>query len=349
MLSEGFKQCKSDYSLYVKQYNGQFVYLLLYVDDLLLAGTDIECVNETKDLLKKHFCMKDLGIAKYFLGISIEQNIINGILKINQKTFLKQILQKINMSDCKSVATPMDSKCKTDCLIREGSETQELETKCRKLIGSLLYATLGSRPDLCASVSILSRFQKCSSKILWNMLKRILRYIKGTIDLNLVFKRSNTDDSIVVGYVDSDWGGDLVDRRSTTGFVFKIFGCPVLWGTRKQQTVSLSSTEAEYMALSMATTEACWLKQLLIDFSVHVNHVLIYEDNQSTIKVAKNPVLHKRMKHIDIKHHFIPEKIVDGTIILNYIETSEQIADLLTKPMPRHTFVKLREFIYYTI
>lgn len=344
MLSEGFKQCKTDYGLYVKQYNGQIVYLLLYVDDLLISGTDIECVNKTKEMLKRNFSMKDLGLAKYFLGISIEQDAINGILKISQKAFLKQILQKYNMSECKSVATPMDSKFKTDSLNKQKSESQELETRCRQLIGCLLYAVLGSRPDLCACVSILSRFQKCASEELWNMLKRVLRYIKGTIDLSLVFER-NKNDVIIVGYVDSDWGGDLVDRRSTAGFVFKIFGSPVSWCTRKQPSVALSSTEAEYMALSMATAEACWLKQLITDFFINVEYVLIYEDNQSSIKVAKNPVLHKRMKHIDIKHHFIREKIVEGLIKLSYVETSEQVADLLTKPLSSPTFVKLRGYL----
>jgi len=201
---------------------------------------------------------------------------------------------------------------------------------------------LCSRPDFSISISILSRYQKCASYELWQALKRVLRYIQGTLNYSLIFKcrDSFNEANCIVGFCDSDWAGDGVDRKSTSGYVFKLFGCTISWTSRKQSTVALSSTESEYIALSFAVSEACWLKHLLIDLKLFKNVpcVTLYEDNQSAIKITKNPEYHKRLKHVDIKFHFIREKVKEEVIKIKYISTKNQLPDVFTKPLAPTVF-----------
>lgn len=189
----------------------------------------------------------------------------------------------------------------------------------------------------------MSRFQSKPSQELWRLLKRILKYIKGTLDLKLVYKSDPT--KIVVGYADANWGGNLENRKSTTSYLFKLFDCPVSWSSKAQPTVALSSTEAEYMALTASTCEGIWLKSLLIEIGAidSKTQITIFEDNQSAIRVAKNPELHKRLKHVDIKYHFIREKVESDEIEIKYLDTYSQIGDIFTKPLQSVRFVKLRE------
>lgn len=175
-------------------------------------------------------------------------------------------------------------------------------------------------------------------------LKRVLRYLKGTMNLKLCYKRYDFND-VLCGYVDSDWGGnDTQDRKSTTGYLFKLFNqCTITWSTRKQMSVAASSTEAEYMALFKAVREALWLKSLAS--SIHINidkPIIIYEDNNGCISIANNPSSHKRSKHIDIQYHFSRKQIEKNVIKLNYILTGQQLADALTKPLPAVTFQEMR-------
>jgi hypothetical protein len=165
--------------------------------------------------------------------------------------------------------------------------------------------------------------------------------LKGTIDVGISFKPSPDTKTEIVGYSDADWGGDHQDRKSTTGYVLLLHGSPVSWSSRKQPTVALSSTEAEYMASTQATKEVIWLRRFLNDLGYSQEEpTLINEDNKGSIELAKNPVHHKRTKHIDIQHHFIREKVESGEIVLRHIPTGEMIADAMTKPIPK---VKLEQ------
>lgn len=247
------------------------------------------------------------------------------------------------MSDCNPVSTPIEQNFKFEILKREKSECPEIEKKCRQLIGSLMYAVCGTRPDLCVSVCFLSRYQHCASIMLYKALKRILRYIKGTLNYSLVYNNTCTE---LQGFVDADWAGDTQDRKSTTGYLFKIFDCTIVWCCKKQLSVSLSSTESEYIALSMAIAEACWLKNLLCDFDVVQNEVTLYEDNQSAIKLVYNNENNKRLKHLDIRYHFIMDKIKEKCISVKYIKTQDNLADLLTKPLGKNLFEKFAMLIF---
>ncbi|XP_043481615.1 secreted RxLR effector protein 161-like [Leptopilina heterotoma] len=208
----------------------------------------------------------------------------------------------------------------------------------RELIGALMYIAIGTRPDIAHSVNMLSQYNNSYERIHWVAAKRVLRYLKGTMDLKLIYKK---DDSHLKGYVDSDWGNCTIDRKSFTGSVFIMGGAAISWESKKQRTVALSSTEAEYMALTHASKEAihliAFLNQLRLPKFASVE---LFNDNQSAGKLAVNPVFHSRSKHIDIKHHFIRETLNNHPIKLVYLSTDLMIADVLTKPLPgpKHYF-----------
>lgn len=341
MTKENFNRSKNDYCLYYRKLNGCELYVLLFVDDILMFCSENKVLENFKTELHNNFKMKDLGLATSYLGIDIKQDKCRTI--ISQKTYLTKVLERFNMSNCKPISTPLDQNYKFDLLKREKSENPIIERKCRQLIGSLMYAVCGTRPDLCVSVYFLSRYQHCASVMLYKSLKRILRYIKGTLDFALVYSSTGTG---MQGFVDADWAGDTQDRKSTTGYIFKVFNCSVVWCCKKQLSVSLSSTESEYIALSMAVTEACWLKNLLCDFNIVINDVIIYEDNQSVIKLVFNNGNNKRLKHLDIRYHFIIDKIKEKCMSLQYIKTEDNLADLLTKPLGKTLFEKFVKLLY---
>lgn len=258
---------------------------------------------------------------------------------LSQTHYLKNVLKKFDMFDCKPAATPIEKGLN----LMNGDENSLTNQPYRELIGCLTYATQTTRPDLCSSTNYFSRFQNCCTDEHYNYAKRILRYIRGTADLKLIYHRNESAD-ILTGYTDSDWAGDLNDRKSTSGYVFKIFGNTVSWLSQKQPTVSLSSTEAEYLALSNGVCEAKWLRCLLKELGHECNTpTTIFEDNQSCIKVAEEPRGHKRMKHIDVKYNFIREAVANKEVELKYIPTNDQVADIMTKGLGRILFQKHRK------
>lgn len=312
-------------------------YIVLYVDDLLICAKSKDILFKFKQTLIKSFQMVDLQEVKLFLGIRIERN--GDSISMDQNFYLRAVLRKFNMTECKAVDTPLQTKLNYDAL----SSDSNCKAPCRNLIGCLMYVMLCTRPDLCTAINILSRYQSKNNEELWKSLKRVLRYIQGTLALKLTYTRSNFVD-LLVGYVDSDWGGSETDRKSTTGYLFKVFdNCTISWNTRKQQSVAASSTEAEYMALFEGVREAKWLRSLLMSINLNFSHpVVIYGDNTACISIANNPSNHKRSKHIDIKYHFTREQVQQKIITIKYISTGQQQADVFTKPLPAGKFTEIR-------
>lgn len=339
MIRNGFKQCNSDACLYVKVQNGITIYVLLYVDDILIFCSDLKRINTVKSLLSNEFEMTDMGKASTFLGMHIEQDIEKGTIVLSQSKYLEKVLQKFNMQDCKPKSTPMEKGLHLDA----GDKNKCTNHPYRELIGCLIYATVTTRPDLCAATGYFSRFQSCFNESHFNYARHILRYIRGTIDLKLVYQKQRAA-ATLIGYSDSDWGGDQNDGKSTSGYVFKLFGHTVSWASRKQATVSLSSTEAEYVALTEAICELKWIRKLLAELEIDcAEPVVVFEDNQSCIKIADEPKERKRMKHLNIKYHFIREAIANNEVELQYKSTDEQVADIMTKALGRNLFIKHRE------
>lgn len=332
----GFKSCASDYCLYVKIENGIRCYILLYVDDSLILCDTIQMINEIKNCLAREFEMTDIGEAETFLGIHIERNGEN--MKLSQIQYLKNVLLKFGMNDCKAASTPIEK----GLYLSNDKLNENPNLPYRELIGCLQYATLTTRPDLCAATNYFSRFQSCFGNEHFTHAKRILRYIKDTTELKLEY-RKNKDADILVGYADADWAGDRNDYKSTSGYVFKLNGNTVSWTSRKQDTVSQSSTESEYIALAEAINEADWIRDLLNELNIKSeNPITIHEDNQSCIKVADEPRNPRRMKHVAVKYHVVRDNVGRGIICVKYIPTSVQIADIMTKGLGRIQFLKLR-------
>lgn len=348
MFSQGFVKSENDHCLYFKDSKDFKIFVLIYVDDLVITGSDDKQIDDFKCEMKNTFKMKDCGPISYYLGLSICQDLNEGIVTLDQGNYLENVLKRFDMFNCKSISTPMDNNFDYESLIKAKSENADVENRCRKLIGCIMYAMLGSRPDLCNSISILSRYQHYASDKLFLFLKRVLHYIKGTVDLNVVYRKS-LNSELLKGFVDADWGGDTINRKSTTGYCFQIYDCTVSWCSKQQTCIALSSTEAEYIALSMCVSEACWFRNLLVElnFKSCENFVVpLYEDNQSAIRIGKSCEQPKRLKHINVKYHFVQEKVRDGTVSIIYIPSSEQVADLLTKPLGKVLFEKFRKIMF---
>lgn len=337
--SMGFESSKVDPCLYILNKNSidLNVYIVLYVDDVLIVTKCVQTMQQLKKCLMQQFEMTDLLDIKLFLGIRIERT--NDKVTLDQSTYLQNVLNKFSMNDCNPSKSPFPNKLNYDAL---NSDVQ-YHAPSRQVIGCLMYAMLCTRPDLCAAVSILSRFQSKGNEELWKCLKHLLRYVKGTLNLKLTYHKCDYK-QLMTGYADSDWGGDETDRKSTTGYLFQMFdNCTVSWCTRKQNTVAVSSTEAEYMGLFEAVKEAIWIKSLLSSIYIKVNKpILIYEDNNSCISIANNPTNYKKSKHIDIKYHFTREQINNKVIMLEHISTGNQLADMFTKAIPMTKFHDLR-------
>ena len=251
-----------------------------------------------------------------------------------QSRYLKGVLERFDMKDCKPRTTP--SELKLDDYDHPAENSADDVTKYREIVGSLIYAMMCSRPDLAFIVTKLSQNLANPAQGDWITTKHVLRYIKGTLEKKLMYTKSQHGLEIV-GYSDSDWAS-AKDRRSTTGYCFSLNqqGPPISWKSKKQHTIALSTCEAEYMALTAATQEAIFLKMLSKDFGlITTEPIQIYGDDQGSLQLAKNPVVNDRSKHIDIKHHFIREKCNDGTINLTHVSTNENVADVMTKAVSR--------------
>jgi transposase InsO family protein len=333
----GLKRVEGDYGLYVIWSEEVKCIIALYVDDLLLACNSVAYMDKVKQALHSEYDMKDLGEAKFVLGIEIERDRSRREIYLNQQHYIENVLERYRMSDCKPVSTPMESNFKLTKSSAEVNERekQEMETvPYQSAVGSLMYAMTCTRPDIAFAVSTVSRFCSNYNSSHWAAVKRIMRYLKGTAGYRL--KLGGGTEVLLSGYCDADWAGDLDERKSTTGYAFYIGDGVVSWNSKRQQTVALSTAEAEYMAATQATKESLWLKQLLGELGlVQSQPVLIRSDNQGCIALTKNPAYHSRTKHIDIRHHFIRDSVEVGDIELRYVATDDMAADVLTKALAR--------------
>ena len=336
----GFTQSEVDACLY-KKGEENLTLIVVWVDDIVIAASTETLLNSTKDMLKHRFKMKDLGPISWFLGIQFKQT-PSGIT-MNQTFYLKGVLERFQMSDCKPRSTPCEAKPDA---YEDSSDDEEViveETrKYREIIGSLVYAMSCTRPDLAWVVTKLSQHLAKPSASDWVIVKHVLRYIKSTVEHTLYYSKSKNGLEIE-GFSDSDWASSS-DRRSTSGYYFRLNedGGSVSWKSRKQPTVALSSCEAEYMALVAAAQESIFLRMLTKDFGlITTNPIRIHGDNQGSLSLVKNPVNHQKSKHIDIKYHFIREKQANGDIEVLYVKSADNVADLLTKPANK---LKLDQF-----
>ena len=335
----GFERTSADVCIYHFQKDGVLMVVALYVDDLLLLSNNLGALDDLKKKLGKRFDMKDLGPAQFILGIQIRRNRVKKVISISQEQYIDNILKRFGMEDCKPIATPLDANTKFSSTMSPSSDKDFLEMKeipYQQAIGSLMYAMLGTRPDIAFAVGALSRFSSNPGMHHWQGVKRIFRYLKGTKAQCLRFQ---ADKKELVGYCDADWGGDRDDRKSTGGYAFLLAGGAISWSSKKQPTVALSTTEAEYMAVSQGTREAIWLRRLLHELGFGAaGPVRIFNDNLGCVALTRNAVYHARTKHIDIQHHFVREKVECQEVDVRSVGTDGMVADIMTKGLgkPKH-------------
>lgn len=330
----GMIRSEADHSVFYKCSSNKFIYLVVYVDDIVITGNDHDGIAGLKQHLTHHFQTKDLGRLRYFLGIEVAQS-KEGI-SISQRKYALDILEETGMLDCKPIDTPMDPNVK---LLPNQGESFSDQGRYRRLVGKLNYLTI-TRPDISFAVSVVSQFLNSPCDSHWEAVVRILRYIKGSPGRGLVYTDRGHSD--IIAYTDADWAGSPADRRSTSGFCILFGGNLVSWKSKKQNVVARSSAEAEYRAMALTTCELVWLKHLLQELCFcGVGTMSLICDNQAALHIASNPVFHERTKHIEIDCHFIREKIISGEIATSFVGSNEQLADIFTKSLrgPRITYI----------
>ncbi|KAM6582045.1 hypothetical protein CsatB_009047 [Cannabis sativa] len=336
LLSLGFTHAKSDTSLFIRNLSQHTTYLLVYVDDIIVIGSHAKEVSTLISNLSSLFALKDLGNLHYFLGVQITKT-DNG-LHLCQTKYIQDLLNRTKMQGAKSSNTPMTSGLK---LSHFGSDHVLDSTLYRSVVGALQYATI-TRPDIAFSVNKVSQFMQNPLESHWIAVKRILRYLAGTLDYGLHLQRSTNYD--ITAFCDADWASDPDDRRSTTGYCVLFGNNLVAWKSKKQQTISRSSTEAEFRSLAAVVTEITWLQSLLTELRISLSTPpTVWCDNLSTVMLAANPILHARTKHIEIDLYFVRDKVMQQQLQVNHVPAQDQLADSLTKAISSNRFPFLRD------
>ncbi|CAL8170379.1 unnamed protein product [Prunus armeniaca] len=321
--SLGFQASNADPSLFIQHSSLGTVVLLLYVDDIILTGSNSSLITSVVGALTQEFDMKDLGQLTYFLGLQISYQ--SAGLFVSQTKYIKELLDRVDLQDSKPCPTPCLPYHR---LLKDDGKPYSHPEQYRSIVGALQYLTF-TRPDIAFSVNQACQFMHNPMESHVVAVKRILRYLKGTLDFGIWFKPGLLH---LHAYSDADWAGDPNDRRSVSGFIVYLGSTPISWASKKQHTVSRSSTEAEYRALAIAAAELAWIRQLFCDLHIPL-HVppLIHCDNISAIALSSNPVFHSRMKHLQIDYHFVRERVIRGDLLVQHVSSAEQFADILTK------------------
>ena len=351
LISIGFIQSDADPCLYVRSSSSSgvsddYIIIAVFVDDLVVATSKQSSLEWFRKKINNRFEIGADEPLSWCLGMKITRPDKHTIT-LSLERYIKDVLERFNMTNCAAAITPAAPSIKLSKEMEPSTpeEISEMKQKpFRSLVGSLMYASVTVRADIAHAVGSVARYMSNPGVKHWIAAKRILRYLKGTASLGLTFH--GTSAPIILGFADSDWAGDLDKRRSCTGFCFAIGSGAIAWRSRLQPTVALSSAEAEYMAVTDAATNAIWLRRLLTSLGFPQSKPTdIRQDNQACICMAKDPVAHRRTKHIDIKHHFIRQAVDERTITVTYCPTREMIADMLTKALASALFLTLRTLL----
>ena len=330
METQNMVQSVMDPCVFVRKTKFTTLIVLIWVDDLIISGSNIKVVNSFKYEFGKLFKIKDLGELHFFLGIRF--NVRQNVISMDQSLYIENILRRFNEIDANPRSLPCDPSVYE--LLSAKSELLENPRIYRELVGSLIYLMTGTRPDISFVVTLLSRFMNKPTKMHMNIARGVLKYLKGTQHYDLKYVKSK-EPLTIYGYSDSDWAS-ANDYQSVSGYAFKMSKNSALisWRSGKQSLVAASSCEAEYIALHAATCEALFLRQLYAELTQsNPITVEIFCDNQGCVSLAKHPSYHKKTKHINIKFHAIRKYVQDKSISLSYVPTKNNIADLATKPL----------------
>lgn len=338
LIESEFQQSYNDPCLYSKNIHNEFCYVIVYVDDLIVACATDKQMKEIEDVFRPHFEMQNLGQIKHYLGMEITKD-KDGNFELNQAMYIKKIASDFGLKDAKPAKTPMDSGYGKS----NSSLPLESNIKYRQLIGRLLYLSVNTRPDISASVSILAQKVSHPSIEDWNQLKRVVKYLKSTHQLKLKVSNLQSGDLSLIGYADATWADDRIDRKSNSGRIIYFNGGTISWSCNKQNMVASSSCEAEFISISEASKEVKWLRQLLEELHETIcSPTTIFEDNQGCIDLVRDHKFSYKTKHIDTRYKMIRDLVRKKIIECQYCPTEEMIADLLTEPLSaiKHNYLR---------
>ena len=334
LISLGFVNSTADASLFIYQQPGVTLYLLVYVDDIIVTGSSCTELSKLIITLAARFSVKDLGCLSYFLGVEVIPSAAGMFL--SQRKYITDLLHKSGMADAKPASTPLSASVP---LLKDSGDLLPSSTEYRALVGSLQYLSL-TRPDIAFSTNKLAQFMQNPRTTHWSALKRVLRYLAGSCNKG-IFISANSPLTFHA-FSDADWAGDKDDYVSTTGYLLYLGSTPISWSSRKQRSVARSSTEAEYKALADTASELLWVFSLFTELGhTPTTNPVIYCDNLGATNLSANPVFHSRMKHIALAYHFVRENVQRGRFRVSFVSTNDQLADILTKPLLRPRFESL--------
>jgi len=340
--SLGFSRSEFDHAVFVykRQWKEENVHCLLamHVDDGLAGCTSMKFLTFIKGEIKKAFGIKDLGPLRNFLGMQFERKLETCELWIHQEMFIDSLLLEYELTNCNAVKTPLDPDHPLGLPTDTHAPIANLTHSFQRLVGSLLFLQTCSRPDISFAVLLLSQHCASPEPRHFAAAKRVLRYLKGTRSYRLHYGGENRDLPLS-GLSDADWAGDKKDRASISGFVWSLGGGPISWSAKKQNCIALSTTEAEYVALTRAVQEGIWLRQSLDQFHIVCPVPLVVStDNNGAKSLSINDSNHGKAKHIDIRYHFIRSHIESGSFVVQHTPGVENTADIFTKPLSRIIF-----------
>ncbi|KAG1669146.1 hypothetical protein FOA52_002657 [Chlamydomonas sp. UWO 241] len=334
----GFFPSNADPCLFIMKSN-DFTAVIVHVDDMLVVGRP-KIVAHTKHMLSQAFTTTDMGPAAFYTGIDIERDREHRTLKLKQRRYTIDVIERFGLVDAKTKAQPISPTTKLSKWVGE-----LLNEKHRhlfmELLGSLLYLAVCTRPDISQTVGVLARYMSCPTTAHLEAAKQVLRYVSGTCNFGICYGNSGQ----LVGFCDSDYAGDPDTRRSTSGIVFILNGGAVIWCSRVQPTVAASKLEAEYMSASLSAKDALWCRKILPELGLSCNMVNINCDNQGALKLISNPIASQRSKHIDVIHHFVRDRVSRREICFHYVASEHNAADILTKPLTLVKFVYCRNLM----
>ena len=344
-----FTQCVTDPCVFVKKTKtGNMIIMTVFVDDIVIAydkkdkGEWVLC----KEQYMNKYKMQDLGPCEWILGMRVKRDRKIRTLTLDQTVYTEKVLKEFGMEISKSTSNPESGKniSKDDCPA-EGHKDESFMKLYQSMVGALIYLSLSTRPDIAHAVNKLSRFLSNPGQNHMNATKHVLRYLRGHSDMGLTYHGKLGSSEIEMSiYCDADWTNDKDERKSTSGYMIFLNDCPIVWTSKKQKTVALSSAEAEYMAMSNAAQEMLWLLGFLKEIQMKIKlPVTVDCDNMSAIAVSKNDGKYQRTKHIDIRHHFVRDLVKKGILQVTWVPTKSQLADVLTKCVTTNQFENLRK------
>lgn len=334
LTSVGFIASLGDTSLFILRSGRHIVYILIYVDDIVVTGNSPPLVDRFITTLASRFSLKDLGNLSYFLGLEASRTPAG--LRLTQHRYVSDLLHRTKMENAKPALTPM---CSSQILTASLGTPLADPTMFRATVGSLQYLGL-TRPDIAFAVNRLSQYMHKPTDAHWDAVKRVLRYLAGTVTHGIFFSASTP--LTLHAYSDADWAGNKDDYTSTGAYIVYIGKQHISWASRKQKSVSRSSTEAEYRSVADTAAELKWILSIATELGIPLSGIpTIYCDNIGATQLCANPVFHSRMKHVALDYHFIREQVQQKSLRVSHVCSADQLADALTKPLPRPRFQTL--------